>query len=241
MDNEKNKLVYASLILGVSIIIGTIIVAQTFLSVKKLNDTLAVTGSAKERVTSDSVKWRSSFTRNALQADIKSGYGQMKKDEAAIIKFMKSNGIKSEDMIFSPVIMNEVYKQDQNAPKEYNLQQTVEVNSTDVQPITTLAKSIQPLVDQGVIFSTQGLEYYTSQLPELRVSMLDAAIKDAKARAEKIAESSGRKVGAIQSASMGIVQVMPVNSVDVSDYGSYDTSSIEKDVMVTVKTTFRLE
>jgi len=37
------------------------------------------------------------------------------------------------------------------------------------------------------------------------------------------------------------VQVMPVNSVDISDYGNYDTSTIDKDVMVTVKTIFRLE
>jgi hypothetical protein len=40
---------------------------------------------------------------------------------------------------------------------------------------------------------------------------------------------------------MGVVQVMQVDSVDVSDYGSYDTSTINKDVMVTVKTVFGLK
>jgi uncharacterized protein len=75
----------------------------------------------------------------------------------------------------------------------------------------------------------------------LRISLLSDAIKDAKARAQKIAESSGKQVGAIQSANMGVVQVMQVNSVDISDYGAYDTSTIDKDVMVTVKTIFRLE
>lgn len=241
MENEKNKLLFSSLILGASLIIGTVIVSQTMLSVRKLNDTLAVTGSAKQKVISDSLKWRGFFSRNALQADIKSGYSQMKSDEAAVNKFMKDNGINEKDITITPVFMNEIYKQDQNAPKEYSLMQNIEINSADIQKITNLAKNIQPLVDKGVLFSTQNLEYYTSQLPELRISLLDAAIKDAKARAEKIAQSSGKKVGAIQSATMGIVQVMPVNSVDVSDYGSYDTSSIEKEVMVTVKAIFRLE
>ena len=40
---------------------------------------------------------------------------------------------------------------------------------------------------------------------------------------------------------MGVVQVMSLGSVDVSDYGSYDTSNIEKEVMITVKTVFGLK
>lgn len=242
MENENsNKLIITGVILGISLIIGTLIVSQTFYAVKKLSNTLSVTGSAKQQITSDTVKWRSSFTRTVLQADIKSGYLQMKKDEDAVLNFLTKNGIDHGNITIAAVYMNENYKSDSNAPTEYTLQQSVEVDSTDVQKITDLSKNIQPLIDQGVIFSTQSVEYYYTKLPEMRVSLLSEAIKDAKARAEKIAESSGKKVGAIQSASMGIVQVMPVNSVDISDYGNYDTSSIDKEVMVTVKTAFGLE
>lgn len=242
MDNEKpNHLIPASLILGVCLIIGTFIVSQSMVSVKKLNDTLTVSGSAKEKVVSDSAKWRGIFSRNILLSDLSNGYTLMKKDEAAVNKFLKDNGLKSEEIRIAPVTMNQIYKNYQNEPKEYILQQTVEINSPDVAKITDLAKNIQPLIDKGVLFSTQNVEYFTSQLPALRVSLLANAIKDAKDRAGKIAESSGKKVGAIQSASMGVVQVMPVNSVDISDYGNYDTSTIDKEVMVTVKTIFRLE
>lgn len=237
---DKKSIIIASTILGLCLIIGTAIVSYVLLDIKKLNDTLSVTGSAKQQITSDSVKWRATFTRNVLQSDIKSGYVQIKKDEDAVKKFLHDNGLKDESVNISPVFMNEVYKQNDSAPKEYNLQQTVEIASPDVQKITDLTKNIQPLVDQGLIFSTQSIEYFTSKLPELRVSLLSSAIKDAKERAQKIAESSGKEVGAVQSANMGIVQVTPVNSVDISDYGSYDTSSIEKEVMVTVKTVFRL-
>jgi hypothetical protein len=242
MENGKSgKLIISSLILGLSLIIGTIIVSTAIYNIKKLSDTLSVTGSAKEKIVSDSVKWRSNFTRIVTTEEIKSGYAQMKKDEQAVLKFLNDNGISKDQATISAVMMNEIYKANDSSPKEYNLQQTVEVDSSDVQKLTALTKNIQPLIDQGVIFSTQSVEYYTSKLPELRVSLLSEAIKDAKARAGKIAESSGKKVGAIQSASMGIVQVLPVNSVVISDWGTYDTSSIDKDVMVTVKTIFRLE
>ena len=242
MDNAKlNNLMLASLILGISLIVGTFIVAQSMVSVKKLNDTLTVSGSAKEKVVSDSAKWHAIFTRNVFLSDIKNGYSLMKKDEALVNKFLKNNGLKTEEINTSAVTMNQIYKNDQNAPLEYTLQQTVEISSSDVVKITDLTKNIQPIIDQGVIFSTQAVEYFTSQLPALRISLLADAIKDAKDRAQKIAESSGKKVGAIQSASMGVVQVMPVNSVDISDYGNYDTSTIDKEVMVTVKTIFRLE
>lgn len=242
MGNSKfNNVTLAAGIIGLCFIIGTVIAAQTFYNVRKLGDTLQVTGSAKEKVTADSVIWRSYFTRNVWQADIKLGYAQMKKDEAIITKFLKDNGNSNDKITINPIMMNEIYKQDANAPKEYSLQQSITVESTEINKITNLAKQIEPLINQGIMFSTQSIEYYTNKLPELRVSLLSAAINDAKARAQKIAESSGKKVGAIQSASMGIVQVLPVNSVDISDYGAYDTSSIDKDVMVTVKAIFRLE
>lgn len=242
MDNTKlNNLTLASLIIGVCLIVGTFIVAQSFVSVKKLNDTLSVSGSAKEKVVSDSAKWRAVFSRNTLLSDISNGYSLMKKDEALVSKFLRDSGLKAEEINISAVTMNQLYKNYQDAPIEYNLQQTVEINSPDVAKITNLTKNTQPIIDKGVIFSTQSVEYFTSQLPALRVSLLANAIKDAKDRAQKIAESSDKKVGAIQSATMGVVQVVPVNSVDISDYGNYDTSTIDKEVMVTVKTIFRLE
>ncbi len=40
---------------------------------------------------------------------------------------------------------------------------------------------------------------------------------------------------------MGVVQVLSEGSIDVSDYGTYDTSKIDKEVMITVKTTFGLK
>jgi hypothetical protein len=67
---------------------------------------------------------------------------------------------------------------------------------------------------------------------------LGEAITDAKARAEEIAKSGGAKVGKLMSASSGVVQVLAPNSTNVEDYGSYDTSTIQKEVSVTARASF---
>ncbi len=135
--------------------------------------------------------------------------------------------------------MFEVYDYNNSgAPKRYTLQQTVTVDSTDVQKITNASKNAQELINQGVLISINPVQYYYSGLAEARVNLLGEAIKDAKARAGEIAKSNGQRVGKLKTASSGVVQVLSPNSVEVSDYGSYDTSTIEKDVMVTVRASF---
>ncbi|MDD4902613.1 MAG: SIMPL domain-containing protein [Patescibacteria group bacterium] len=241
---ENKKLILFGVILGISLIIGTSIIAWSLITIKAAQDQITVSGSARQRVTSDSVKWTGSFSRIIAQSGTKDGYAQMKKDENAVRKFLADNGIKAEEINIYPVMMQENYNynsNNSNLPKLYTLSQTVEVRSSDVNKIKNLAANIQPLVDQNVFFSTTALEYYYTKLAEMRISMLPDAIKDAKARADKIAEGSGKIIKSIKTVDMGVVQVLSPNSVDISDYGSYDTSSIDKEIMITVKVVFNLK
>lgn len=238
---EGKKLLLFGGILGLSLVLSAVVVAQTFLRVKRLDDVISVNGSAKKQVTSDSARWNASFSRTVLTGQIKSGYAQMKTDEQVVRNFLNSQGF--TDAEISPVFMNEIYygKGDGSTERQYNLIQNIQVRSTDVQKMKALAKNSSTLAESGIIFSPGAVQYYYSKLPELRISLLPDAIRDSKARAETIANSSGKKVNSVKSVSMGVVQVMPVGSLDVSDYGTYDTSEIEKEVMITVKTTFSLK
>lgn len=234
------KLTPFGFILGLSLIISAVIVSGTLLDIKKLNNVVSISGSAKQSVTADSARWTGNFSRSAYATDLKSGYEAMKRDENLVVNFLEDQGFGGKFEI-SPVFMYEVYKSDQLAPKEYNLSQSVEVRSDDVNKMKALAKNTEKLVGSGVVFSSNPVEYYYSKLPEIRISLLPEAIKDAKARAQAIANSSARKVDEIQSVTMGVVQVMPIGAIEISDYGTYDTSSIEKEVMITVKATFSLK
>ncbi len=84
-------------------------------------------------------------------------------------------------------------------------------------------------------------EYYLQSLPAIKLDMLAEATKNAQVRADKIASSTGARIGRVESANMGVFQVTTVNSTDISDYGTYDTTSINKKVTAIVRTDFLLE
>lgn len=236
----KTPIAVAAEILSIAFLIAMIIISMTFYRVRALDNVLSVTGSAKTSVISDSVKWQSMITRTVNESDLQSGYVQMAKDATVVQDFLTKQGIKPEEVTISPVFMNQVYKNDDNAPREYTLQQNIVVQSTDVQKVTDIAKNAADVISGGVIFSTQSPEYYYSKLADLRVSLLSDAVKDAKNRAESLAGASGSNIGSLRAASSGVVQVLAPNSVEVDDSGQYDTSSIQKDVMITVHASFSL-
>ena len=238
---NSNKIIYFAIILGICLIISASIGSFTFYKVRSPEDTLSVTGSVREKVTSDLAKWTANFSRTVSAEDLKAGYQMMKNDQRLVLNFFEDNGFTEEDITISPIFMEQLYMYDPDAPKENVLKQIVEIQSTDVDKITYMAKNNQELIDQGVIFAIQSLEYYYSKLPELRIELIPDAINDAKLRAQKIAEGSGKKIGVIKSANLGVVQVLPVNSTEVSDWGTYDTSTIEKEVMIPVTVIFTLK
>jgi hypothetical protein len=241
MENNNKNLISFGIILGLSIIISFSIASFTFYKLRGAND-ISTTGSATKEYTSDTVKWTSTITRNVTLATVKTGYAQMASDLVAVKSFLSGSGVPDASVDISPIFMNQVYDNNTSqVDKNYSLVQNITVNSNDVQKIADLSKNTASLVNQGILFSTASLEYYYSKLPDARVALLSDAIADAKARATKLAQAGGKNIGALQSASSGVVQVLAPNSADTSDYGTYDTSSIEKNIMVTVKTSFELK
>ena len=237
----RNPTVIVGIILGVSLLLAAGVGAWVVLKVRDANDVVSVTGSAKVDVTADQAKWTTQVTRTTRESTLKTGYAQIASDTEKVQAFFVAQGITTDEFTINPVSMMEVYQQNVSAEKLYTLTQSYTVQSADVAKIKTASNHIADVINQGVIFSTNALNYNYIKLPDVRVSLLGDAIADAKARANELAQSSGKKVGTLKSASSGVVQVQSRNSTDVSDYGSYDTSQIEKQVTVTVKAVFGLK
>lgn len=241
MEQKHHPLVILGLILGGSFLVAALIGAVTVFRLRSLNDIVSVTGSAKMEVVADQGKWVGQVSRTVRQANLKSGYDQIARDISIVQDFLKTNGIDQTQVSVAPVFMMEVYNQNVDAEKQYTLSQTIEIQSTDVEKLRNLSQRAGELISKGVLYSTSSLEFYYSKLPEARIALLSQAIDDAKARAGELAKNSGKKVGSLKAATSGVVQVQSRNSTDVSDYGSYDTSKIEKQITVTVKASFSLK
>jgi hypothetical protein len=235
---------YPALVLGLSLILTSILGGFFALRIKSGSDTITSTGSSKVRVESDSAKLVGSVVRNASEFNLKSGYDNIANDTKIIETFLKEKGLSEEDYAIQPVSVNEIYQYyegAQNQPKRYEFRQVIEINSKEIEKVEDVANSISSLVNRNVLFQSFGLQYLYSGLAEKRIELLGGAIQDAKLRANEIAKNSGTRVGKLKSSTSGVVQVLSPNSIDVSDYGSYDTSTKEKDIMVTVRATFRLK
>lgn len=243
MENLNKKIVVkSSFIIGLSLIVSVCIFSWAFYISRNSTNALSVTGSASVDVVSDSAKFSGNFSRIVDINNLKTGYAEMSSDLLSIKSFLKNEGIDDASITIYPVTMSENYSNNMQTETGYTLSQQVEVSSSDINKITQLAQDTQKLINNDVIFSTNPVEYYYTKLPDLRVSLLSDAIKDAQARAKKMAESTGKSVGNIESAASGVVQVLSKGSInEVSDYGTYDTSEINKTVMVTVRASFGLK
>ena len=251
MDSQKHGWfpVLAALVLGLSLIAGTLITTRTIEYVKTFNTALLTsTGTAEQVVTSDQVKWTGNFSVNADQAAMKDAYTQMDLARVTVLAFLRQNGVPEAEITFTPVAMRQNYadcKANPDAcgkygPTTYVLSQTVRVESADVPKVTALSQDAGALIRQGVFFSTAQVEYFYSKLPELRAKLLAEATKDAQQRAEQIAASTGGRIGQLVSLTTQPLQLTPVNSNSVSDAGQYDTSTIEKKLTAIVRASFRL-
>lgn len=242
--HDSKSLIQASLILGVCFIICAFVASITLYRIKAMDQVLDVNGSARESVTADIGKFTGSFSRTITIDNLKAGNEKLNSDLAIVASFLAKEGVSSNIVEVSPVFMDEDYSSSNKNPnglKKYILKRTISFQTSDIKKISSVSEKIGNLINSGVIFSLQSVEYYYSKLPEARIELLGKAIEDAKLRAKEIAKNSGRRIGALKSASMGPVQVLPPNSTNVVDYGAYDTSTIDKEVMVTVRASFKLK
>lgn len=233
--------VAAATIVAVAGVVVAGIGAYTARDIKLATDTVAVTGSAKRAVVADTARWTISLETRTGTTDQEAGYRRIAAATDKIVTFLKDQGFTD---IETPAIASyPAYTYPQYGDPiftGYAINRVVMVRSGEVAQLQALTNSIEPLSGQGYTATTQSFELTYSKLAEERVALLSEAIKDAEARAEAIAKESGRAVGTLRQATGGVVQVLPQGGVDISDSGYYDTQSMNKEVMVTVRAVFEL-
>ena len=209
---------------------------------KIAGDTIEGAGSAQEAVVADFGRWTINLDTKTPVGGQQSGFDRLESATSRIIAYLERQGFTDVE---TPVpSVNADYSYPSNGSPihtGYTVSRQVIVRSAEVEKISDLAGNIAPLTGASYNVTTYGLELTYQKLPDMRVKLLSEAIKDAKARAEAIAKETGRSVGELRSATGGVVQVLAQGGVDISDYGSYDTQSINKDVMVTVRANFTLK
>jgi hypothetical protein len=245
MNGERNGYLFnIGTALAVGLIISSMILGWAYTGAKKGDEAITVTGSAKRRITSDLVVWSAGVS--AQGPALTEAYKQLSDSVPRIKQYLLSKGIPEDQMTISSIttVQQKGRDNDGNETSQivgYTLSQNITVRSSDVVKIGQIAREATELINQGILIESSAPQYYYTQIGNLKVEMLGEAAKDAKERAERIASSTGNSIGAVRSAKMGVLQITAADSTDVSDYGVYDTSTIEKDMTAVVNVSFAVD
>ena len=240
----------AALALSLAIFLSATIWSWTFLHAKKLDQNVSVTGSSKKRIRSDLVLWKTSVT--AEGSNLSDTYDKLNRDIEKTRAFIGAHGIPAAQTVLSAVETTPIRQGKRRPPDEeeasvisgaitgYQLKQSLEIRSAEVDKVTAVSRQVTELIKQGILLESEAPRYLYTRLAETKVEILAEAAKDALARARQIASSTGSEIGEVRSADMGVLQITAADSTDVSGYGIYDTTSVEKDITAVVHVTFAL-
>ena len=226
--------------LGIAMIISSIIFGLFFYASRANKETISVIGTATKRYQSDIIKWRVTITRFADLKDMKIGYEQLQKDEVTLLELLKANGVDSTDITIQPVISDQKYDRF-GQQIGFNIRQIIFVISKDFPKVEKLALNPKFIIDKGIIMESATIEYYFSNLPEIKRELLALATQDAKKRALEIAKNAGVKLNKLISARSGIFQINEPFSTEVQSYGVYNTATRKKDINITLNATYTLK
>jgi hypothetical protein len=244
MNGERNYWFNGGVALAIGLVLSSLIFGWFYSNKKSGDESITVTGSAKRRITSDLVVWNAGVTSQS--PSLTEAYAQLADNIPKIKSYLLSKGIAEDKMTVSSISTATLKKRDSefNDTGEitgYALTQQIEVRSNDVQKIAQVAREATELINQGILIESKAPLYYYTAIGDLKIEMLGEAAKDAKERAERIAQSTGNSIGSVRSAKMGVLQITAADSTEVSDYGMYDTSTIDKDMTAVVNVSFSVD
>ena len=234
----KLQILTVGLLIVITILLSTKTIVTTF-----SGNTIAVTGSAYEIVKSD--KGSLSFNINVKRINKNEAYKALQSQIKIVEKYLADKGITSIEQKTVNGYYN--YKRDEktgaytNIPESYNLSQPIRISSDNVEKIKNISNDITGLISQGIDINVYDVSYDYSKLPELKVSLLEKASLDAKARAESMLKATHNKVGNVQSIRMGVYQITPVDSTAVSDMDINDSSTIDKKVTAVANISYKVK
>ena len=237
-----------SIIFGFAIVVAAIFLGKAYSDRNKIDGEIQVTGLGKADFSSDLIVWEGRF--GAENRELKQAYLTLEQNKSVVNDYLAQKGIDTGQLIYSAVKTNQknkqLYSSDGNYIGEefvgYELTQSVQIESKNVDKIAKVSREITELLNQGVQFYSEPPRYYYTKLADLKIEMISKATEDARIRAEKIAEFSGGSLGKLESADMGVFQITGQNSnEDYSWGGTFNTESRGKTASITMKLVYKVD
>lgn len=237
---ENYQVLIIGLIFSLSLVISTKIVTNTL-----SRSGIEVTGSAVAVVKSDSASWDLDLTTAAKSK--KKAYDLLVKNKNTVMNYLKSKGFSDSEIQVQNANAYPIFKkapdtgEDTSEVDHFEISQTFRITSKNIQLVKDTSLDAENLLNQGIDVKSNLPAYFYTNLSDLKIKLLNEASQDAKNRAKAMLKSTGSKIGTIKSVKTGVFQITAPNSTEVSDYGIYDTSTIDKKITAVTQVTFKIK
>lgn len=258
---EKDLLANPVFVIGIVVLVGFIILGSFFkssmnnISVLTNAQGITVSGTAEKFVTSDRGTISILIKTDSMNVTDEQAIKKLSDARDSLIKYLVNYGIDAKEIdVLAFNTIQQCTLRDKNSWDtclgkrylEYN--ETINVSSDNVEKIKDLSLNLNSYINNelpqyfnNVDLSIQSTQYFYSKLADLKSEMLNEATKNAFERAESIAKSTNNHAGAVITASQGVFQITSRDSIDTSDYGIYDTSTIDKKITAVVRVSFKVK
>ncbi len=228
-------------LLGATLAFGVLGASDTLgraLKTMKQDNVIRVKGVAELDVTSDRGSWHGGVSGKAVtlaEAD-----ALRESALAALRAFMLSKGFKESDLSTGGVSISKLYRRDEkgnqtNDFEAYVLSQSLGVRTDKLELLRNTAIEVTgALIKQGFEVNSGSPSFTVSTIEQTKLDLLEKATANAYERAQTLARGSGSGVGSLVSAAQGVYQIVGRGEMGSSDYGEFDTNTIDKTARVVV-------
>ena len=211
---------------------------------------ITVKGVAEKLITSDIAAFRVSITVKGATRE--AGYAELSKARQILCAKLDALGFTApmrEDEDITCVEHYRTVKSRDKFGKEtsnsyfdhFRLTYSVRVRTSNVQLVNANVLKIHDLAAQKWDISVESPRYFINNPEQYKLELVNSASASAAQRARTAASHSGSSLGPLMEARQGVIQITAPASSETSDYGVYDTNSVQKVIRLVMTMKFALK
>jgi hypothetical protein len=230
-----------TVIFSIALIIAAAVLGFQVKQVGGGRETISVKGLAEKTIKADRAEW--SVVVQVKGANNADALGKLRKEKPALDRFLAAAGFDQSVLTESNEAVEPNYEQvegrngNMRSEQQGNVaRQSVTVNTTDIDKIIAATRGIAQFEADGHPVTYGQAQFLVSNLEDVKMSLIGAAMRNSHTRAEEFAKNGDVKVGSMRSASQGAFYILPAGAnSDVSDWGgTYDKTTVDKIARVVV-------
>lgn len=237
-----------TIVFSVALVVAAAILGYQVKQVGGGRETISVKGLAEKPVKADRAEWR--VVIQVRGDTIPDALASLRKERPQLDAFLARSGFDKEALSDSNESVEPNYEQVEgrngnmrSVQQGHIARQTLTINTADIAKIQAASRAMVQFEAEGHSVHYGEPQYLVSNLEEVKMSLIAAAMQNSRARAGEFAKSGDVEVGRMRSASQGAFYILAAGAdQDVSDWGgAYDKSTVDKIARVVVTVDYGIE